>query len=319
MKAQPTRDGATGSNSRPASDRARLPVAVIIIARDEEANLPDCLHSVTGWASEVVVILDPRTTDRSREVATASGARVVEHPFESYARQKNWALENAVGACPWTFILDADERVSPELREELASVLADERAKDAYAVRFRFIFYGRWMKHCWYGTWIVRLFRRGKARYEIRGVHEHMIVDGELGLLQKDLIHDDSSGLDAWIAKHNTYATLEAEHGDGGGDELHARPFGTKVERRRFLKDKIWKRLPLRPLWLFMYLYVVRLGVLDGRLGLRFCLWHAIFEAFVTGKTWEKRLLAKGPVGNYYRVAVERYLLEHPEARPLYG
>jgi hypothetical protein len=268
----------------------------------------------------VFVVLDPRTKDRSREVAQALGAQVVEHLFEGYAAQKNWAIGNLPWTTDWLLIADADERVSPELRTEIESVAHDARASAAYAVRFKMIFYGRWMRHCWYGTWVIRLLRRGKARYEVRGVHEHVLVDGELGYLQGDLIHNDFKDLDSWISKHNSYATLEAEEiAQGSGiSHLEGKLFGTRLEQRRYLKVRIWKHLPFRPLWLFIYLYLFKLGFLDGRLGLRFCLWHAVFEGFVTGKVWEKRLIAKASRSNYYRKELEQYLAKHPEARAYY-
>jgi hypothetical protein len=268
----------------------------------------------------VFVVLDPRTEDRSREVVKAIGAQVVEHPFEGYAAQKNWAIESLPWTTDWILIVDADERVSPELRREIEAIVHDTQAKAAFAVRFRMIFYGRWMHHCWYGTWIVRLLRRGQAHYEVRGVHEHVIVNGPLGYLQGDLIHNDFKDLDSWITKHNRYATLEAEEivQGSGISHLEGKFFGTRLERRRYLKERIWKRLPFRPLWLFIYLYFFKLGFLDGGLGLRFCLWHAIFEAFVTGKVWEKRLIAKASPSNYYREELGRYLAKHPEARAYY-
>ena len=127
-------------------------VSILILARDEEVNLPDCLHSIAGWAGQIVVVLDPRTTDRSAEIARQYGAEVVAHPFDDYSRQRNWALENVQWKHPWMFILDADERVSPDLRRGIQAVLRDPQAKDAYAVRFRMIFYGKWIRRCWYGT-----------------------------------------------------------------------------------------------------------------------------------------------------------------------
>jgi glycosyltransferase involved in cell wall biosynthesis len=298
----------------------KVPVSILILARDEEANLPDCLHSVRGWAQEVFVVLDPRTTDRSREVAEARGAKVVEHLFEGYAAQKNWAIENLPWTTHWILIIDADERVPPDFLRELRAILGQPAPFEGYCLRKKFIFYGRWMRHCWYSSWDLRLFQRGKARYEERKVHEHMVVDGRIGYFKAGLIHNDFKDLDAWIAKHNRYATLEAEEAVMGSDggHLEGRLFGTRLERRRFLKERVWKRLPFRPLWLFIYLYFFKLGFLDGRLGLRFCLWHAIFEAFVTGKVWEKKLLAKGAVPNYYMKEVEAYLANHPEERRNY-
>jgi glycosyltransferase involved in cell wall biosynthesis len=307
--------------TEPNLDPTKLPVSVLIIARDEEINLPDALHSVVRWVEQVVLVLDPRTTDRSREVARELGADVVEHPFETHAAQRAWALGSGVLSQPWILILDADERVSPDLRRHIAAAIDRPDARDAYAVRFRFIFYGRWIKHCWYGTWVIRLWRANAARYEQRSVHEHVVVDGPIGYLDGDIIHNDFKGMDAWIEKHNRYATLEADQLVRGHDEnrLTGRLFGSRVERRRFLKDRLWDRLPFRPVWMFVYLYFVRLGVLDGALGFRFCVMHAIFDGFTTVKVWEARWVARHPARNYYRALLEDDLGAHPHDRVFYS
>jgi len=161
---------------------------------------------------------------------------------------------------------------------------------------------------------------RDRARFELRDVHEHLAVDGETGYLTGDLIHNDFKDMDAWIAKHNRYATLEAGEiaRAGGGLRLEGRLFGSRVQRRRWIKDRIWNRLPFRPLVLFFYLYVVRLGFLNGRLGMRFCLMHAIFDAFTTAKVWEERWVRKHPVGNYYREILAREVARHPAERAFY-
>ena len=298
----------------------KLPLSIFIIARDEEVNLPDCLHSVCGWAGQVVVVLDPRTTDRTREIARAFGCEVVENLFENFSQQRNWTLDHAGLRHDWIFVFDADERVSPQLRRDIARVVNDPAAKSAYAARKRFVFYGRWIKHCWYGPWTVSLFRSGKARWERREVHEHLIVEGEIGYLPGDIVHNDFKDMDAWIVKHNRYATLEAAEiiRDATGDRLAGRLFGTRVERRRWIKDRLWNRLPFRPLWFFVYLYVVRLGFLDGALGFRFCLMHAIFDAFITSKVWEARWIARHPATNYYRDLLGTELTAHPDERAFY-
>lgn len=300
---------------------AKLPLSVLIIARDEEVNLPDCLHSVRGWVDQVVVVVDPRTTDRTREIARAAGCDVVEKAFVSFSEQRNWSLDHAGLRHPWIFVFDADERVSPELRRDITRVVADSGSASAYAARKRFVFYGRWIRHCWYGPWTVSLFRSGKARWERREVHEHLVVEGEVGYLPGDLVHNDFKDMDAWIGKHNHYATLEAREilrGEGQG-QLGGRLLGTKVERRRFIKQRIWNRMPFRPIWLFAYLYVVRLGVLDGRLGFRFCVMHAIFDAFTTAKVWESRWLARHPPRNYYRDLLAQDLEARPDDRTFYA
>ena len=298
----------------------KLLLSVFMMARNEEVNLTDCLHSVCAWADQVVVVLDPRTTDRTREIALAFGCEVVENVFENYSQQRNWTLDHAGLRHEWIFVFDADERVSPQLRRDIASVVADPASKAAYAARKRFIFYGRWMKHSWYGPWTVSIFRNGKARWEHREVHEHLIVEGEVGYLQGDLIHNDFRDMDAWIEKHNRYATLEAAEvtRTERGDRLAGRLFGTRVETRRWIKDRLWNRLPLRPLWLFVYLYFVRLGILDGIPGFRFCAMHAIFEAFTTAKIWESRWTARHPARNYYRDLLGRELAAHPHEHVFY-
>jgi glycosyltransferase involved in cell wall biosynthesis len=297
-----------------------VPVSVFIIARDEEVNLPDCLHSVCGWAGQVVVIVDPRTSDRTREIAREHGCEVVENLFENFSQQRNWTLDHAGLRYDWVFVFDADERVSPQLRRDITAVVADPAAKTAYAARKRFIFYGRWIKHCWYGAWTVSLFRNRKARWEGREVHEHLIVDGEVGDLQGDIIHNDFKDMDAWIEKHNRYATLEAAEmiRDERSDRLQARLFGSRIERRRWIKDRLWNRLPLRPVWFFVYLYFVRLGILGGALGFRFCLMHAIFDAFTASKVWESRWIARHPAGNYYRELLGTELAAHPHEHACY-
>ena len=304
----------------PAVHAARLPLSVLIIARDEELNLADCLHSVCGWAGQVAVVVDPRTTDRTREIARAAGCDVVERAFDGFARQREWAIRSGVLRHDWIFILDADERVAPRLRREIAGVLADPRPLAAYAVRFRFVFYGRWIKHGWYGTWIIRMFHRDRARYELRDVHEHIAVDGATGYLTGDLIHNDFKDMDAWIAKHNRYATLEAREilRASGHGQMAGRFFGTRVERRRFVKERIWNRIPFRPVWLFVYLYIAKLGFLNGSLGFRFCAMHAVFDALTTAKVWESRWLARYPAGNYYRELLEKELAERPDESSLY-
>lgn len=301
-------------------DQDRLPIGVLVLVRDEERNLPDCLHSVSGWAAQVVVMVDSRTRDNSRSVAINAGAEVHERPFDTYAGQKNWALDHVNWRGEWILIIDADERVPPELVAELAQIVDDPNALEGYAVRKRFIFYGAWMKHCWHSSWDLRFFKRDKARYENRKVHEHMQVDGRVGYLKADVIHNDFKDLDSWIAKHNRYATLEADEiveyrKDG---HFQGRLFGSKLERRRLLKERLWAHLPFRPIWLFLYLYFLKLGFLDGALGLRFCVWHSVFDFFITGKAWERRFVERHGVPNYYRRVLNDHFRHNPEARRFY-
>jgi putative colanic acid biosynthesis acetyltransferase WcaF len=198
---------------------------------------------------------------------------VVHHDWEGYARQKNWALDNLEFRAQWTLILDADEAVSPELRREIEALVsrpADSIPECGFLINRVFVFMGRKIWHSGYfPSWNLRLFKRGRARYEDRSVHEHMICDGPVGRLKNLLIHEDRRGLEHFFAKHNRYSSLEAqelfEHPEPwpGLVELVSSP----LKRRRFLKSRILPKAPMAWIWRFFYMYVLRLGFLDGRAG----------------------------------------------------
>jgi glycosyltransferase involved in cell wall biosynthesis len=276
------------------------PISVLIPTFNEELNLPAALRSLDGWTDDVWVV-DSFSTDRTLEIARQFGASTVQHPFESHARQKNWALANLPWRHPWLLLLDADEQVPPLLREEITQVvLADGHGLDGFWMRYRLMFYGKWIRHCgWYPTWLLRLVRRSKARFEDRPVDEHVVLDGPAGRLENDLLHQSLRDMDFWIAKHNHYSTLNARifhdllrgHETGG---VEPRLLGTQAERKRFIKQKIWPRLPGRALWFFLYMYVLRLGFLDGKHGFMFCAMHAVFQQFTTAKLWELKYYKAG-------------------------
>lgn len=270
-----------------------LKLSVLIITYNEELHIEHCLRSVQELASEVFVV-DSYSTDRTVEMAAALGARVVQHPFKNYADQKRWALANLPFGNEWLLLLDADERVPAELRDEISHIVEEDSTEyDGYWVRYRLMFYGRWIKHCgWYPTWILRLVRRSKARFEDRAVDEHAIVDGPVGYLQNDLLHMSLQDFTFWIAKHNQYSSYNAKINfdlskQKSSNSLPPRLLGTQAERKRFIKERIWPHLPGRAIIFFLYMYVFRLGFLDGREGFIFCYMHAIFEQFNIVKLWE--------------------------------
>lgn len=269
----------------------KVPLTILILTRNEEANIAQCLGSVIGWADEVFVI-DCYSSDRTAEIARELGANVVQRPWPGYSAQRNWALEN-LPHNDWVFVLDADELMSDELKEEIKLLLAkDGDGHDAFMMRFRFIFYGKWIRHCgWYKTWTLRLFRHRLGRYETRPVDEHVIIQGKVGYCRNDLIHRDLHDLTWWIDKHNRYATLNAiayaEIKKNPEQRISGRLFGTQRERRRWIKENIWRHLPGRGLLFFLYLYVFRLGFLDGKEGFIFCSMHGVFEHMKVAKQWE--------------------------------
>lgn len=245
-------------------------VAVIILTYNEEANLPYALASVVGWARQVFVF-DSGSTDRTVEIAKRYGAEVMVHPFENYGKQRNAALERLPIATEWVLFLDADEWLTEELKDEIAAVLARRPEENGFYLKWRLLWMGRWIRRGYYPTWILRLFRYGKGRCEERGVNEHLIVDGPVGRLEHDFIHEDRKGLAEWIAKHVRYAQREAEElkrarRQPDAVRIPARFWGTQAERKRWLRERVWNRLPplVRPWFYFGYRLVVRGGFLDG-------------------------------------------------------
>src|SRR5207248_2018794 len=225
-------------------------VDVLIQTHNEEMNLPFTLASVAGWVRRIFVV-DSGSTDRTAEVARSYGATVVEHGWEGYSAQKNWALDNLPWESEWILIVDADEAVSPALREEILSVVSRpvERVKHVgFYINRVLIFMGREIRHSGYfPSWNLRLFRHNFARYEQRDVHEHMITSGSTGYLKNLLIHEDRRGLEHFFAKHNRYSTLEAREIFEARDRWPGlREFFTdRNARRRFIKSRVVPQLPL--------------------------------------------------------------------------
>jgi glycosyltransferase involved in cell wall biosynthesis len=250
-------------------------LSVIVLTRDEEDNLPACLASVRALGAQVFVV-DSGSTDRTVEIARAAGCQVVEHPFESHARQLNWTLDRLPIATAWAMRLDADERLTPELAHELSARLP-ELADDVTGllVKRRVYFWGRWIRHGgYYPTWLLRIWRTGRARCEQRWMDEHMVVNGGRILrLAHDIIDENHKGLSFWTEKHNRYADREVKDllalqaRSGSAVKLDDQPGS-----RRWLKENLYSRSPLfwRAGAYWLYRYVLRLGFLDGRPGLVF-------------------------------------------------
>jgi glycosyltransferase involved in cell wall biosynthesis len=221
-----------------------------------------------------VFVLDSLSTDGTQAMAAAAGARVFERRFDDYASQKNWALDNLPFRGEWVFILDADERITPALRDEVMATTRNSAA-DGYYVNRLLLFMGRAVRRGGlYPSWNLRLFRRGRARYERRTVHEHMVCSGPTEYLRHQMLHVRTESIAEYIAKHIRYADMESDewvklrHGTSGiapTDHL----FRHHLRYRQWLRRHVWPRVPFRPLLRFLHMYVVRLGVLDGRAG-----WH---------------------------------------------
>lgn len=287
----------------------KAPLSIIVPVKNEEANIQACLRSV-AWANEIWVV-DSQSVDRTSSIAESCGARVVQFFYNGTGpRKKNWALSNLPLQNDWVLLLDADERVTPELREEIISVLRNPTDFDGYYINRKLIFLGKWIKHCgWYPSWNLRLFKHQLGRFEKLNVgsdstgdvevHEHVLLEGKAGYLRNDLVHEDYKSIFHFIERHNRYSTWDAEvyynfqRGEVESD-VAASLFRGPVHRKRLAK-KIWVRLPLRPVIRFLWMYFLRLGFLDGRPGLIFCMLMSFHEAIISAKMYEiamKRLRA---------------------------
>lgn len=280
------------------------PLTVIILTYNEEPNLPQALRSVCGWAQQVIV-LDSFSTDRTVEIAREFGAEVHQHRFEDYARQRNHALTLPIRS-EWILFLDADEWVTPELQLEIAEAIDRNPNEDGFYIKRRFIWMGRWIRRGYYPTWILRLARLGRVRCEERQVNEHLIVDGAVGYLEHDFIHEDRKDLSDWLAKHVRYARREADElikreQRVTQEEIDARLFGTQAQRKRWLRRHVWERLPpfVRPWLFFFYRYVLRGGFLDGRAAFVYHFLHALWFMTLIDAFWfEQRLAARRKPGD---------------------
>lgn len=222
-------------------------LSVILITRNEAANIRACLESV-AWADEIIVV-DSGSTDATAEICGEFGARVYKHDWPGFGVQKNRALGYATNE--WVFSIDADERVTPELRAAIEAVLCkDDDTFTAYRVSRLSSYCGRFMRHSgWYPDRIVRLFKRTAARFSDDMVHESVEVQGSIGILNGELLHYSYMNLEQTLDKLNSYSTAAA-----------------RVQQQRGKQGGLATAVA-HGLWSFIRTYFLRAGFLDGREG----------------------------------------------------
>jgi glycosyltransferase involved in cell wall biosynthesis len=273
-------------------------LSVLVPTLNERSNILECLHSVC-WADELVVV-DSGSTDGTRELALRCGARLVDFNWNrTLPKKKNWALEKVNWKNEWVLILDADERITPDLASEIREALKNPTA-DGYFINRRFMFMGKWIRHSgYYPSWNLRLFRHRKGRYEHlhpgdthsgdNEVHEHLVLTGPTARLGEEMLHFAYPDIFTWLEKHNRYSNWEAEidvRGQGRALEDHA--IGQPLVWKRRLRA--WsRRLPFRPTLRFLYSYVFKRGFLDGYEGFVFCRLLATYEMLSVFKAHELR------------------------------
>lgn len=261
----------------------KLPITVLIAAKNEEVNIARCLLSLSP--AERVLVIDSHSSDRTAQISRELGAEVYEFTYQGgYPKKRQWALDNIQIDTEWIFLVDADEVVPAELWEEISNIIIRNAAADAYLITKGFHFLGRRFRFGGFSHSAVLLFRKGQVHFERlfampansqdMEVHERLLVDGVIRKLKTALIHEDFKGLEAYIARHNLYSTWEARQryhylrtGSWGEESVKSRFFGNTQERRRMLKG-LMLYLPLEALLWFAYHFLFRLGFLEGRAGL---------------------------------------------------
>jgi glycosyltransferase involved in cell wall biosynthesis len=274
----------------------QIPVSVLILTLNEAGNIQRCMDSVR-WSDDIVV-LDSFSIDDTVEQAQSAGARSYQRTFDDFARQRNYALDHIAFTHEWILHLDADEVVTAELRDEIAMAIADARFC-AYRLASKLMFLGRWLRFSgMYPSYQVRLGRKGALRFEQVGHGQRESPGtGRIGTLENACLHFGfSKGLADWIERHNRYSTAEAMHEmQWLGRECVPLPdvfaLSDRMRRRRALKI-LAARLPFRPVLRFVYMYVARLGFLDGYPGLVYCRLLSMYEYWIVLKVRE---LQKNP------------------------
>lgn len=245
-----------------------VPLSVVILTKNEEKNIQSCLESCK-WADEVVVV-DSGSIDRTIEIAKKMGASVYSQKWLGYGKQKNFAVSKATH--DWVFSLDADERISEELKEEILTTL-ENPTKTAYRVPRKNIILGKFLKHGGnYPDYQTRLFNRKQAKFDDAPVHEHVITKGSIGTLKNPLIHINVVNLEERFSTINERTMLE-------------------VDKQKHTFNYL--NFLMRPLLRFIYHYFVKLGFLEGTHGLYYSYERAMYEFQRQAKLWEAQLKQK--------------------------
>ncbi len=268
-------------------------LTVIVPTYNEEINLQKCLKSLIKLAATIYVV-DSGSNDKTTEIAKAFGAKVVDGRWNSFSEKLNWSIDNLPIDTPWVMRVDADEHLTDDLIDEIGITLPNVLpGVTAFEIKRRMAFLGRWIRHGGiYPSWQVRLWRTGKARFEMRNLDEHMLIEGEVGRLTNDFVDENLKGLAIWIDKHNVYSDREKEEilqcrtGNWGNLQGQARI-------KRILKEGVYYRFPLfvRPLLYWIWRYFFRLGFLDGRPGLIYHFLQGFWYRFlIDAKIFERRI-----------------------------
>ncbi|MBY0245794.1 MAG: glycosyltransferase family 2 protein [Sphingobacteriaceae bacterium] len=250
---------------------SQLPISVIIIAKNEEHNLPRCLNSLRGWVSEIIAVLND-CHDKSEEILLSVGAKVYQHEWQGFVKQKNIALNYASNN--WIFSIDADEEVTPAMRNEIEGIVNSESEAGISGVSFcrKTWLLGRWIKHGdWYPDRVIRLFKKDCSQFEGNYLHEKLVVKGRVLKSKTNLLHYSFPSMYLFLSKNDSFT----------------RAFITaNLGRKNFSVTGT----VLRSFWKFFRGYFIKLGFMDGYPGFIIAVQQAYSTFFRYNMLLEYRL-----------------------------
>ncbi|AOC52771.1 putative glycosyl transferase [Microcystis aeruginosa NIES-3806] len=264
--------------------------SIYILTHNEEIDIAACIES--AQLSDDIIVVDSFSNDRTVEIAQRYPVRVIQHTFESHGEQRTWMLRSILTKHEWVYILEADERMTPQLFRECLQAIKSPDNVGYYAAE-RVMFMGRWIRHSTqYPRYQLRLLKKGQVWFSDYGHTEREVCLGATGFLQETYPHYTcSKGLSRWIEKHNRYSSDEAKETlsqlENGAVKWWDLFFGdNEVARRRALKD-LSLRLPCRPLLRWLYMYFILGGIRDGKAGFAWCTLQAFYEYLILLKAEE--------------------------------
>ena len=280
-------------------------VSILIHTRNEQHDLPGCLQSVS-WSDDIHVF-DSGSTDDTVAIAHKFGANVTERTYGENkllfggdeAAHRNWGLQNIFFRHRWVYVIDADERMTIELTQAVHSAVASPGSNVAFRVQRHDFFLGTWLKHVTPSPFNIRLYLHENVHYE-RLTNPVIIVDGVVGEIGEHFNHFPfSKGMTHWIDKHNSYSSSEAAQiicnkSANTGFSFWKTLFASDKNERRFHQKELYYRVPFRPLMMFVLLYILKRGFLDGRAGLAYAILRSIYEYMIVLKVRE--LEAAAPI-----------------------
>lgn len=295
----------------------KLPISAIVMTLNEELNLNECLSSINDHVDDIIIV-DSYSFDKTLEIAKEYTNKIYHNKWINYSTQYLWAIENTEIQNEWILRIDADERWTKEGFEELKKIIEHDSADGVY-VKMKIFFMGKWIKHGdFYPNYFLRVYKKSKGKMEDRWMDEHIKVDGKTVISNIEVIesnYDRQKNISLWTDKHNKYSTREAiefliqKHNLKSMDTV-AKFWGNRTERKRWLKENFYFKLPLfiRPFLYYIHRYIFKLGFLDGKEGFIFHYLHAFWYRFLVDvKVYQLEQLAKKENKSIPEVIKEHY------------